>query len=427
MEHEFDTDRSFAVRMDRKDPLSKYRQRFYFPPDKTYLNGNSLGLLSEEAEERLQNAVDEWKELAIQGWTEGDPPWFFMAETLGDKISEIVGAEPEEVIATGTTTVNIHSLVSTFYEPKKGRDKILADELNFPTDIYALEGQIELKGKDPSEKLKLVPSEDGRTLDEEKIVKMMDDDIALIHLPSVLYNSGQLLDMEYLTHEAHDRDIIIGFDCSHSVGCIPHSFDEIGVDYAVWCSYKYLNGGPGSTAFLYLNKRHFDKKPKLKGWFGYRKDEQFQMNLEFRHQRDAGGWQISSPAILNSAPLLGSIELIKEAGIDKIREKCKSLTSYFVYMVKEKLEGYDFSIGSPREADERSGHIALMHDRAREINTVLDEKGFVTDFRPPGTIRVAFSPLYNSFEEVWDTVEAIKDIMDKELYKDVETGEQLIT
>ncbi|MGM0406003.1 MAG: kynureninase [Thermoplasmatota archaeon] len=425
-----DTSEEYSLKLDDKDPLSSFREEFYIPEGTVYLNGNSLGLLSKRAEESVMKVKEEWKELGIQGWTEGETPWFFMAETLGEMAADMVGAEPKEVVATGTTTVNIHSLVSTLYKPDGKKDKILADELNFPTDIYALEGLLELKGLDPEKKLKLVPSSDGDTLDEDTIVDMMTDDIALIHLPSVLYRSGQLLDMQYLTEKAHERDIVIGFDCSHSAGVIPHDLHDLGVDYAMWCGYKYLNGGPGCSAFLYINERHFEDEPKLKGWFGYEKEKQFDLRLDFVHEKSAGGWQISSPAILSSAPLLGSLEIIEEAGLKNIRDKSKEITNYFIYLVDKVLKerSYDFQVISPRDAEHRSSHVAVKHENADVISSLLRGKGFITDFRPPNVIRVAFSPLYNTYNEAWKTVMTIKDIIDdKEHERYEESDNKLVT
>jgi len=421
MKYDFEFSEDFAKQLDRKDDLLEYRDRFHVPDGTIYLDGNSLGLASKNAEESILRVLDEWKELGIRGWLEGEQPWFYFAEELGKRCAELVGAEEEEVVATGTTTVNIHSLISTFYEPKNNRTKILADELNFPSDLYALKGQIELKCLDPEEELILVPSEDGLTLDEEKIVEHMTDEVALILLPSVLYRSGQLLDIQYLTEEAHKRDIPIGFDCSHSVGAVPHEFDKWNVDFAMWCSYKYLNGGPGSTAFIYLNKEYFDKEPKLKGWFGYQKDKQFDLNVEFAPSKNAGGWQISSPAILNSAPLEGSFDIIEDAGIKNIRKKSKKITSYFVYLVEELLseKPYNFKIGTPLDPDKRSGHIALMREKeAFRINEALKSMGVVPDFRPPNIIRIAPIALYNTYYEVWQVVQYLKKIIDEEKYKE---------
>ncbi len=328
------------------------------------MDGNSLGLLSKASESSVLQILDEWKTLGIRGWLEARKPWFYFAEELGGKCAKLVGAEAEEVVATGTTTVNIHSLVNTLYQPDSKRKKILADELTFPTDIYALRSIVNLRGFDSEGNLVLAKSSDGRFLDEAEIIALMDDNVALVFLPSVLYRSGQLLDMRYLTEEAHRRGIQIGFDCSHSVGVVPHYFDRWDVDFAVWCSYKYLNGGPGSTAFLYLNKKLFDYEPALAGWFGYVKDKQFDLDLKFEHARNAGGWQISSPAILSSAPLEGSLKMILEAGIENIRQKSLELTSYLMYLIDNVLskQPYNFGIGTPREAERRGGHIAVEHE-----------------------------------------------------------------
>ncbi len=242
------TDKDYALQCDRNDQLKQFRHRFYFPPDTIYLDGNSLGLLSSDAEASLLRILNEWKSLGIKGWLDGQLPWFYMAEEMGRLAAPLVGADEGELIFTGTTTVNIHALLSTFYKPVAGKSKILADTLNFPSDIYALKGQIMLHGLNPESELVLVPSSDGYTLDENAIVEMMTGDVALIFLPSVLFCSGQLLNMAYLTQEAHKRGILIGFDCSHSAGAVPHHFSKWDVDFAVFCSYKYLNGGPGSTA-----------------------------------------------------------------------------------------------------------------------------------------------------------------------------------
>jgi kynureninase len=339
---------------------------------------------------------------------------------MAEKASGLVGAEADELIMTGTTTINIHSLVSTFYKPEGQRTKILADRLNFPSDIYALKGQISLHNLDPDRELILVDSPDGFNLREEDIVSQMSEEVAVALLPSVLYRSGQLLDMEYLTREAHKRGIVIGFDCSHSAGVVPHHFSKWGVDFAVFCSYKYLNGGPGSSAFLYLNRRHFDKEPVLTGWFGNKKETQFDMSLEFDHARNAGGWQISSPGILGSSPIEGSLELINEAGIEPIREKSKQMTGYLVYLLEELLSGdpYYFRIVSPREADRRSGHIAITRERdVFRINEALKNKGVVPDFRPPDLIRIAPSPLYNTYQEIWLVVQFLKEIIDNKEYE----------
>ncbi len=416
---DFKPHESFALKLDSEDPLSKFRHSFYIPEGSIYLDGNSLGLLSKDSEKSVLRVLNEWKVLGIRGWLEAEHPWFYLAEKLGTMCSKLVGAKPDEVVATGTTTINIHSLVNTFYKQAGTRKKILADELDFPSDIYALKSVLKLRGLNPEGNLTLVSSENNRFLNEDKIVELMDEEIALIFLPSVLYRSGQLLNIKYLTKEAHKRGIPIGFDCCHSVGIIPHEFDKWDVDFALWCSYKYLNGGPGSTAFLYINEKHFNNEPALAGWFGSVKEKQFDMALDFEHSKNAGGWQISSPAILSSAPVEASLQIILNAGIEAIRKKSLMMTSYLAYLIDENLpeQSYDLAIGTPREAQRRGGHIAIEHEEAMRISATLRAKGVIPDYRKPNIIRVAPTPIYNTYHEVWRFIKQLKEIIDKKEYE----------
>ncbi|MFP4468975.1 MAG: kynureninase [Bacteroidales bacterium] len=410
---------NIARDLDHKDPLADFRQRFHIPDNTIYVDGNSLGLLSKDAEKSLLRVLNEWKTLGIKGWMDAERPWFYFAEHIGEMASPLVGAAPGELIFSGTTTVNIHALISSFYQPKGKRTRILADELNFPSDTYALKGQIKQKELDPDRELLLARSDNGKTLDEDRIVSMMTDEVALVWLPSVLYASGQLLDMEYLTQEAHKRGIPIGFDCSHSAGAVPHHFNRWGVDFATFCSYKYLNGGPGCTAFLYVNEKHFGKEPLMAGWFGYIKEKQFDMSLNFEHAENAGGWQISSPGILGASTMEGSVKLMQEAGIERIREKSLQLTGFFLKLFHGKLDvpPYNFSIATPEDPHRRGGHIALTHpDEALRINEALKARGIIPDFRAPDTIRIAPVALYNTFEEVCRVIEALEEILDNEEY-----------
>ena len=278
-----------AKARDHADPLAGYRDEFFLPEGRIYLDGNSLGPISKRSQASTLRALEDWRNLAIGGWLEADPPWFTLAEELGRRMSSLVGATADEVVVTGSTTANLHQLLATFYEPTDKRTKILSDALSFPSDLYALQSHLRLRGLDPAEHLVLVPSEDGRTLSETAIERAMTDELALAILPTVVYRSGQLLDVERLAAAGRAAGLIVGFDASHSVGAVPHRFDAWEVDFAFWCSYKYLNGGPGAAGALYVNRRHWGRAPGLAGWFGGRKDRQFDMSDHLRARRRAGG------------------------------------------------------------------------------------------------------------------------------------------
>lgn len=407
----------FAQDLDQHDKLSHFRQEFYLKPNSIYMDGNSLGLLSKRAERTLLESLADWKDLGIDGWTQGNHPWFLMSEKVGEMCAPLIGASPEEVIATGSTTVNLHQLVASFYKPEGMRTKILADELTFPSDIYALQSQLRLHGHDPETHLICVKSRDGRFLEEDDIIAAMTNDIALIILPTVLYRSGQILNMKQLTEEAHKRGILIGFDGCHSVGAIPHSFSEWGVDFAYWCNYKHLNGGPGSVGGIYVNQKHFGTHPGLAGWFGSRKDKQFDMEHTLTPAETAGAFQIGTPHVLSLAPLIGSLEIFQEAGIENIREKSLLLNRYLMDLIEYELKGMGFAIGNPRDDVRRGGHISLEHKEAARICKSLKENGVIPDFRAPNIIRLAPVALYSSYEEVWKTVQTLKMIMTEKQYE----------
>ncbi len=394
--------RAEAEKLDRSNELSRFRERFYIPPGTIYMDGNSLGLLSTDAEKSLLRRLDEWKNLGIGGWLKEEKPWFVVAEETGKLASRLVGAEKNEVIFTGTTTVNIHNLTGTFFQPDGKRNKILADQLNFPGDLYALQGQLRMKNLDPRSHLILAGPDRNGLLDEDAIIGLMGEDVSMVFLPSVLYRSGQLLDMERLTAAAHERGINIGFDCCHSAGIVPHRLSEWGVDFALWCSYKYLNAGPGAAAFLYINKKHHNLLPSLPGWFGQEKAKQFEMLPEFNPAAHAGRWQISTPGILGSAPMEGALQITLEAGMERIRATSLRLTGFLYDSIMTRIIPADnrFVLLTPREQHCRGGHIALQHPRADDIYNDLLSRGIVTDLRPPNIIRIAPSPLYNTFAEI---------------------------
>ncbi|MGE7665041.1 kynureninase [Ureibacillus composti] len=419
------TSRSFAEQLDQQDDLKKYKEEFYTKADVLYMDGNSLGLLSKRAEKMVLTLLESWKEFGIDGWSRGEHPWFYFSEKLGELCAPLVGAKPEEVIMTGSTTSNLHQLLATFYEPSKGKTKILADELNFPSDLYAIKSQISLRGFNPSEHLILAKSLDGHTLVENNIIEAMQDDVAVVVLPSILYRSGQVLDIEKLTKAAHERGIIIGFDLCHSVGSIPHSLHDLGVDFAFWCNYKHLNGGPGAVAGLYVHEKHFGKTPGLLGWFGSDKTKQFDLSIEMTPSSTAGAFQLGTPHVLSLAPLYGSLEIFNEVGIDKVREKSLKLTNYMMTLIEEELGQYGFSYGNPKD-ESRGGHIYLVHDEAARICKALKEEGVIPDFRAPNGIRLAPVALYSSFLDVWETVQRLKSIMFEGKYKKFENERDVI-
>jgi kynureninase len=409
----FEDLRAEAAARDARDPLASFRSRFYRRPGVIYLDGNSLGLASKDAEAAILSAIEDWKQYGIDGWIGGDRPWFTAGEELGAMQAGLVGAHPDEVVLAGSTTINLHALLASFYRPSGPRTKIVADSLNFPSDLYALASQIRLHGLDPAEHLVLVPPRNGTILDEDDIIAAIGDDTALLLSPTVLYRSGQLLDVARLTQAAHERGAIIGLDGSHSVGVVPHHFHEQGVDWAVWCTYKYLNAGPGAVASLFVHQQHHGMAPALAGWWGSDKNRQFDMAVDFTPAGNAGAWQISTPSILGSASLYGALKIHTEAGLERIRAKSLDLTGWMISLVDDWLSEppYGFSIGTPREPERRGGHIALEHPEGVQICKALKTRGIIPDFRPPNVIRVAPSPLYTTYDDLWQLVQALREIV----------------
>ncbi|WP_347549901.1 kynureninase [Pseudalkalibacillus hwajinpoensis] len=407
---------AYAKELDKNDPLSLFKNEFYVNPNSIYMDGNSLGLLSKKAEKTLLDSLEDWKTHGIDGWTEGKHPWFYMAEIIGEMTAPLIGATPQETITTGSITTNLHQLLATFYKPGK-KSKILADSLTFPSDIYAIKSQLELHGLSPESHLIQIGSEDGRTIREQDIIEGMDEDVAIILLPSVLYRSGQLLDIEALTQAAHKRDIIIGFDLAHSIGAVPHNLHNWGVDFAVWCTYKYLNSGPGGVGGLFVHEKHLGKRPGLAGWFSSNKDVQFEMSHDLDHAHTAGAYQIGTPHIFSMAPLVGSLELFKEAGIGPVRTKSLSLTRYLMGLIELKLSTFGFSIANPKSDEHRGGHVCLQHPEAARICKALKANGVIPDYRSPNVIRLAPIALYSSFEDVWNVVHVLHGIMENKSYE----------
>ena len=407
-----------ARRLDAQDPLRAFRDEFYLPQTGLYFDGNSLGLLSKPAERKLTQAIDDWKRLAIDGFTQAGSPWFHLAEELAALLAPLVGARTDEVIAANSTSVNLHQVLATFYRPQGTRTRIVIDEYAFPTDVYAIQSQMRLHGLDWRRHLLTVKNR-RRLIEEDEIVRMMDerrDEIAMLVLPGVVYTTGQLLDTARLSEEAHRREILLCVDACHSIGLVPQSFGDWDVDFAVWCNYKYLNGGPGAVAGLYVNRRHFGAAPGLAGWFSSEKARQFDMAHEPRFAQTAGAYQIGTPTVLSLCALSGSLELIQRAGIDAIREKSLAQTRFLIGLAQSKLAKLGFEVATPEADLRRGGHVAIAHIEAARIAKALKQQRIVPDFRPPDLIRLAPIALYTRYEDLVEVVFALEGIMQRKAY-----------
>lgn len=414
--------------LDQEDPLARFRAEFHLTPGRIYLDGNSLGLLSHRAETHLQRVLGEWRTFGIEGWTEATPPWITLSETIAARLAPLIGAAPDEVAITGSTTTNLHQLLATLYDPTAARQAIVTDELGFPSDLHALASQLRLRGLDPATHLRLVRSRDGTTLRMDDLLAALKPDVQLVLLSPVLFKSGQLLDITALTREARARGILIGFDCSHSIGALPHHFDRDDVDFAFWCSYKYLNAGPGAVGGLYLNRRHFGRATGLAGWWGVRNDRRFAMSAQHEPAADASALHIGTPHLLSLAPLMGSLEIFDEAGgIAPLRTKSLALTAYLRELAETELAEYGFGFITPSADHERGGHVSLVHPEAWRICSALKTVGVVPDFRAPDIIRLAPAPLYTSFAHCVGAVARLKDIMQTKAYEKFTVNRPLVT
>jgi len=421
---DFDASQSAARMRDAEASLTGLRERFTTPDDGVYMDGNSLGLHGEDADRALQRAIEQWRELGIEAWTDADPPWFEYGERLGDRLADAVGALPEECVAANSTTVNIHALVGSFLDAADGTD-VVVNELDFPTDHYAIRSQLAARGLDPDDHLVVVESEDGRTISTDAIADAVDDDTAIVFMPSVLYRSGQLFDLEAITEVAHDHDAFAGFDLAHSVGVVPHDLHFDGVDFAVWCSYKYLNAGPGAIGGLYVHENNFDVEPSLAGWWGNDDATQFDLDTHFDPADDASAFQIGTVPVFSAAPLFGTLDVVEAAGIDQLRDHSLSLTRYLVSLVDERLP--ECSVGTPREGERRGGHVAVEHPEAGLVSRALRDRGVVVDYRPPNVVRVAPSPYYVGFEDVWTAVDELRDILDSDAHREYADDDETVT
>ncbi|MDL2259746.1 kynureninase [Deltaproteobacteria bacterium OttesenSCG-928-K17] len=415
-----------ARQLDEADPLKDFRRRFYINEGEIYMDGNSLGLCSKDAEAAVINMLEVWKTHGINMWAIENGKYFLYPSFLGGLISKLVGADPDEVTITNSTTINIHQCLATFYQPTPERYKILVDDLNFPTDRHAVDSQVQLHGYSPKEAVKVVSSTDGRTIDEDALIAAMTDDVAVALFPTVLYRSAQLLDMEKISAAARQKGIIIGWDLCHSIGAVPHDLKKAGADFAVWCNYKHLSAGPGTVAGLYINRRHFGRRPGLAGWHGNVKDTLFQLNHQHQQAHDVDGWLTGTPPMLSMAGIEGVMKIFNDAGLDRIREKSLKITAYLMYLIDERLARYGYEVGNPRQDEKRGGHVALEHDEAYRICQALKSHHVIPDYREPNVIRLAPAALYVSYQDVHKLVDILEEIAVNKEYEKFENIRTLV-
>jgi kynureninase len=409
----FDISTDYARQLDLQDPLAAYRQRFLcVDPELLYMDGNSLGRLSVESLEAAQEVVkDQWGSGLIRSWGTN---WFDAPRRVGEKIACLCGAAPGQVLASDSTSVNLFKLVTAALEYRPGRKKIISDDMNFPSDLYILQGIIRLLNR--GHELHIIPSQDSISMDLEAIFHSIDDDTALVTLSQVTFKSGFLYDVEQITRRAHQKGALVLWDLSHSIAAVPIHLDQWEADMAIGCTYKYLNGGPGSPAFLYVRRDLQDSlQSPIWGWFGDKRPFAFDL-----HYIPAPGIQhflCGSPPVLSLLSMEAALQPILEAGIPAIREKSIVLTNYAVELFDEMLSPLGFSLGSPRQAAMRGSHISIRHAEGYRINRALiEEMKVIPDFREPDNIRLGLSPLYTSFSDVRETFSRIQQVMVQKRY-----------
>lgn len=421
----FESTLAFAKEQDQQDPLHRFREKFHIPKDAAgndivYLCGNSLGLQPKNTQKYIQQELDDWAKLGVEGHTEAKNPWMPYHEFLTNSMAKIVGAKPGEVVMMNTLTTNLHLLMVSFYRPTKTKYKILIESDAFPSDKYAVESQLDFHGFDAKEGLILWKPRKGEELcrleDFEEIMKTQGNEIALILIGTTNYYTGQSFPIKKITELGHKHNCIVGFDLAHGVGNIQPNLHENGPDFAVWCSYKYLNSGPGSLGGLFVHERHAHK-PELKrfvGWWGHNKKTRFNMRQEFDVLPGAEGWQLSNPPILSMAAIRASLDIFEEAGMENIIAKQKKLTGYLEFLLHD-LQNDRISIITPKNPDERGCQLSLAVKNAdRSLHDKLTQAGVISDWREPDVIRVAPAPLYNSFEDVFLMVERLKACLNNE-------------
>jgi kynureninase len=411
----FSNDEDFALKLDAEDPLRAFREKFYLPPGKNgkpliYFAGNSLGLMPKSAREIVEEELNNWARLGVDAHHAAGTPWYTYHEALREPTARLVGAKPLELICMNSLTVNLHLMMATFYRPTKTRFKILMEQPAFPSDTYAIKTQIAHHGFNPREALILARPRDGEfTIQTEDIVDLIEkhaDQLAVVMFAGVNFFTGQLFDIKRVAAAARAGGIVVGFDLAHAAGNVPLSLHDWNVDFAVWCSYKYLNAGPGAVAGAFLHERHATntKLPRFAGWFGNDPNTRFRLHLEpeFIPVASADGWQISNPPIFSMAPLRASLAVFDETGgMEPLRAKSSRLTSYLEFLLTE-LGSKKFTVITPRDPEERGCQLSILaHEHPKDLLKELETAGVKCDFREPNVIRVAPTPLYNTFHEVW--------------------------
>jgi kynureninase len=409
----FENTLAFAKRMDRNDPLKSYRTQFHLPKvnGKTvlYFTGNSLGLQPKAAKKLVNEELEDWAKLGVEGHLHAKRPWLYYHKFMKKALANLVGAKPIEVVSMNQLTVNLHLMMTSFYRPTKARFKIIVEAGAFSSDQYAFESQLKLHGIDPATGLiELTPRAGEFTLRTEDIVKSIEehrDQLALIIIGALQYYTGQFFNIRVITQAGHKAGAWVGFDLAHAIGNVPLQLHRDEVDFAVWCSYKYLNSGPGGVAGAFIHERHAAnfELPRLAGWWGHDERERFQMKKGFKPMVGADGWQLSNYPVLAGSALLASLEIFQKAGIKVLRKKSLLLTSYLYYLLTECDPNFNyFSIVTPNNPDERGCQISILVKKdGRKIFNALTKKGIIADWREPGVIRIAPVPLYNSFEDVF--------------------------
>lgn len=409
--------RETAASLDGRDPLAKYRERFYLPQrasgeESVYLVGHSLGLQPKTARAYLEQELKDWAELGVEAHFRAKYPWMPYHRFLADSTARLVGAKPGEVVVMNSLSVNLHLMMVSFFRPTAQRHKIVVERGAFPSDQYAIKSQLRFHGLDPATSLiELTPRAGEATLRDEDIRATIDglgETIALVLLGGVNYSTGQAFDMRGITKVGHAQGCVVAFDCAHAAGNLALRLHDWDVDFAVWCNYKYVNGGPGCVGACFIHERHahaFDL-PRFAGWWGHDEATRFRMGPDFQPMPGAEGWQVSNPAVLSMAALRASLEIFDQAGMEAVRQKSVALTGYLESQLQQH-QSARFAVITPREASRRGAMLSIrVSENARQVVERLAEQGVHTDFREPNILRVTPAPLYNSFTDVAKFVES---------------------